>query len=256
MRALALGLMAILSLAGCVEAEPVATVTATTTVTAEPTQEETAAATQEPEVEVLTLTLPDVVGDNASDAIDEIISLGFTEANLQDASDEERIVLVRSNWFICSMKPEAGSTLDTDQVVVLLSVKNSESCPDSSSAQPSPEPEASVSATPTPSPSPTATEQQLTTGQRNAVRKAESYLSFMAFSRTGLIEQLEFEGFSRGDSTFAVDHLSINWKKQAVEKAASYLDLMAFSRQGLIDQLLFEGFTQSEAEYGVSQNGY
>ena len=29
-----------------------------------------------------------------------------------------------------------------------------------------------------------------------AVRQAENYLSFSAFSRTGLIEQLEFEEFS------------------------------------------------------------
>lgn len=35
-----------------------------------------------------------------------------------------------------------------------------------------------------------------TIGQSNALRKAESYLSFMPFSYSGLVEQLEFEGFS------------------------------------------------------------
>src|SRR5690606_26353632 len=40
-----------------------------------------------------------------------------------------------------------------------------------------------------------ASESGLTRSQENAIRKAESYLDFMAFSRTGLIEQLEYEGF-------------------------------------------------------------
>lgn len=256
MKIFVIGLIAILSLAGCVEAEPVATVTATTTVTAKPTQAESEQATQEPEVEVLSLALPDLAGKNAADALDEVNALGFTEAIVQDASDEERVVLQLSNWYVCSMKPEAGNTFDTDLIVVLLSVKNSESCPGAASAQPSSEPAASSNASAKPSPSPTATEQKLTIGQRNAVRSAESYVSFLAFSRTGLISQLEYEGFSKSDSTFAVDYLNINWKKQAAKSAASYLDLMAFSRQGLIDQLLYEGFTQSEAEYGASQNGY
>ncbi len=35
--------------------------------------------------------------------------------------------------------------------------------------------------------------------------KAESYIEYTAFSRTGLIKQLKYEGFSTKDSTFAVD---------------------------------------------------
>lgn len=35
-----------------------------------------------------------------------------------------------------------------------------------------------------------------TMGQKNAVRKAKDYLAFMGFSHSGLIEQLEFEGFT------------------------------------------------------------
>jgi len=88
-----------------------------------------------------------------------------------------------------------------------------------------------------------------------AAKKAEEYLSFSAFSRAGLIDQLEFEGFSTADATYGVDSLGANWKQQAALKAAEYLDFSAFSRQGLIDQLEFEGFTSSEAQYGVSQVG-
>lgn len=99
-------------------------------------------------------------------------------------------------------------------------------------------------------------EQAISTSQRNAIRKAESYLSLMPFSHAGLVKQLEFEGFSASDASFAVDSLDVDWKKQAAKKASDYLELMAFSRQGLIDQLLFDGFTQSQAEYGVGENGY
>ena len=33
-------------------------------------------------------------------------------------------------------------------------------------------------------------------GQESARRKAQEYLDFASFSRSGLIEQLEFEGFN------------------------------------------------------------
>lgn len=99
-------------------------------------------------------------------------------------------------------------------------------------------------------------EPQFTIGQKNAIRSAESYIDLMPFSRTGLIEQLEFEGYSLEDATFAVDHVSPDWNEQAAKAAASYLELMAFSRQELIDQLVFEGFTPEQAEFGVTAAGY
>ena len=94
-----------------------------------------------------------------------------------------------------------------------------------------------------------------TVSQQNAHSKAASYLEFSAFSRSGLIEQLEFEGFSTQDSTWAVDNVTVNWNEQAAMKAASYLDYSAFSRSGLMDQLGYEGFTRAQANYAVSQLG-
>lgn len=133
-------------------------------------------------------------------------------------------------------------------------------------AQPeTPEPETGEPETPQATPAPediqeeAAPEQpgeQLTVGQRNALRSAESYLRFSAFSRTGLIGQLEFEGYDTDDATFAVDFLDADWNKQAELKAESYLEFSSFSRSGLIDQLMFEGFTRQEAESGVTQVGY
>ncbi len=93
----------------------------------------------------------------------------------------------------------------------------------------------------------------MSAGQANALRQAESYLSFTSFSRTGLIDQLKYEGYSTEDATWAVDQLSVDWHQQAALKAREYLDYTSFSRQGLIDQLIYEGFSPSEAEYGVAQ---
>lgn len=91
--------------------------------------------------------------------------------------------------------------------------------------------------------------------QSNARKKAASYLAISAFSRSGLIEQLEFEGFTNSDATYGVDAQNADWNKQAAKKAASYLAISAFSRSGLIEQLEFEGFTQAQAKYGADSTG-
>ena len=98
-----------------------------------------------------------------------------------------------------------------------------------------------------------------TVAQQNAYRSAVSYLNYTAFSRSGLIGQLEFEGYATADAEFAIARLEaeggVDWNAQAAAKAASYLEYTSFSRSGLIDQLLFEGFTAAQAEYGVGTTG-
>lgn len=91
--------------------------------------------------------------------------------------------------------------------------------------------------------------------KKNAVSTATNYLSFSPFSRSGLIQQLEYEQFSTEDATAAVDSLDTDWNEQAAKSAKNYLDMTSFSRGGLIDQLTYEGYTPAQAEYGVSQTG-
>ncbi|MBM2616197.1 Ltp family lipoprotein [Actinoplanes sp. LDG1-06] len=91
--------------------------------------------------------------------------------------------------------------------------------------------------------------------QQNARRMAASYLKTMPFSRTGLIDQLEYEGFTTKLATYGVDKQHANWNYQAARMAKSYLRTMPFSRQGLIDQLEYEGFTTAQATYGVKKAG-
>jgi hypothetical protein len=94
-----------------------------------------------------------------------------------------------------------------------------------------------------------------TVSQRNAVRTAKDYLDYTAFSRKGLIQQLEYEGFSTDDATYAVDHIAVDWNEQAAKAAKDYLDYSGFSRSGLIEQLEYEGFTPAQAAYGATAAG-
>lgn len=95
----------------------------------------------------------------------------------------------------------------------------------------------------------------MTASQEQAVGTAADYLDYSGFSRTGLIQQLEFEGFSHADASFAVDHVDADWNAEAVESAKGYLDYSHFSHSGLVQQLEFEGFTREQAEYGTRKAG-
>lgn len=100
---------------------------------------------------------------------------------------------------------------------------------------------------------------------KNAYMAAKNYLSFTAFSRQGLIDQLSSEygdGYTVEQATAAVDLLEqngeVDWNEQAVNSAKSYLETTSFSRQGLIDQLSSDygsKFTQEQAEYAADQVG-
>lgn len=99
-------------------------------------------------------------------------------------------------------------------------------------------------------------ESNMTMGQKNALASAKSYLKFSAFSYTGLVNQLEYEGYTTEEATYAVDNCGADWYEQAAKCAESYLKYSSFSRDGLIDQLEYEGFTSAQALYGVKENGY
>ncbi len=81
-------------------------------------------------------------------------------------------------------------------------------------------------------------------------------LEYSSFSRSGLIAQLEYEGFTTTQAEYGVDAQGADWNAQAALAAASYLEYSEFSRSGLIEQLEYEGFTTTQAEYGVDAVGY
>ena len=117
-----------------------------------------------------------------------------------------------------------------------------------SRGQPTIEPAPATEAVAEPTAKPT---KELTVSQQNAVDKAADYLSYSAFSRSGLIKQLKYEGFSTTDATFGTDAQKANWNEQGAKKAADYLEDSSFSRSGLIKQLKYEGFSTKQATLGT-----
>jgi hypothetical protein len=91
--------------------------------------------------------------------------------------------------------------------------------------------------------------------QQEAREVAQSYFDSSWFSRNGMIEQLEYEGFAYDDAVYGVDSLGADWLEEAVGMADSYIESSWFSRIGLIEQLEYEGFSNSESQYGVDSLG-
>ena len=92
----------------------------------------------------------------------------------------------------------------------------------------------------------------ISNSKKNALKSAQDYLNYSAFSYSGLIKQLEFENYSHEDATYAADNCGADWNEQAVKSARGYLNYSSFSLDGLISQLEFEGFTSSQAKYGAN----
>lgn len=89
----------------------------------------------------------------------------------------------------------------------------------------------------------------------NAKDTAGNYLEYMHMSRTGLINQLEFDGFASDDAVTAVDSLGANWNEQAALQAQWYTQYTEWNGAHLRDQLEWDGFTTEQAKYGVEQAG-
>lgn len=90
------------------------------------------------------------------------------------------------------------------------------------------------------------------TNSGDAVKTAEDYLKYSAFSRDGLVDQLVYEGFSQSDAEQAVDSLDVDWSEQCAQAAQDYLDLGGISESGLIDVLEYNGFSSKDAKAAVA----
>jgi Host cell surface-exposed lipoprotein len=97
--------------------------------------------------------------------------------------------------------------------------------------------------------------------QQNAIRSAQEFLQTEAFSKQGLIQQLDSPygaKFPKALAIYAVDHLRVNWNAQAVRAAKEFLQTQSFSCEGLVQQLdspYGAQFTQAQAEYGAKKIG-
>jgi hypothetical protein len=200
------------------------------------------------EAAVVDVTVPETTGLTAKEAAALIENAGLT---VQFSADKG-VVLDRDNWTVLSSTPAAGAVAKAGDTVVVNVEKTADAAP--APAEP---------ATPA---EPAEPEQPaMTTAQSSAVRSAESYLSFAAFSRVGLTKQLTSEygeGFTPEDAEFAIVYLesagAVDWNQEAAESAKSYLDFQGFSRDGLYEQLTSEygeGFTPDQANFGLAAVG-
>ena len=94
-----------------------------------------------------------------------------------------------------------------------------------------------------------------TAGQSNALKAAKNYLRVMAFSYQGLIQQLEYEGYSHDEAVYGADNCGADWNEQALKSSQNYLSVMPFSYNGLIKQLEYDKYTTEQATYGANNCG-
>jgi hypothetical protein len=100
----------------------------------------------------------------------------------------------------------------------------------------------------------------LSASTKNAVDSTLDYLTYFyksgGTSKSGLVEQLEYEGYGQITATSAVEfaekHAEIDWDLMATVSATSYLEMGGFSKSGLVEQLKYEGYTSAQAEQGVN----
>jgi len=192
---------------------------------------------------------PDVLGLRLNAAEDVLDEAGVSSTAYDAMSD--RMILNKSNWIVFSQETVG------ERAVSLGVVKPGED-PNTPTTTTTEASTTTIQASTTTIQRPTSTtvpEPEFTRAEENAIQKARDYLDFTSFSRSGLIDQLEYEGFTTAEATLAVDYLDVDWNEQAWMKAEEYLDFTSFSRSGLIDQLEFEGFTRDQAIYGVDKAG-
>lgn len=87
---------------------------------------------------------------------------------------------------------------------------------------------------------------------RNALGSANDYLNYTSFSKSGLYDQLVYEGFPEDAVQYAVDNVVTDWNANALQTAMDYLDYSSFSDQGLYDQLIYEGYSAEQAQYAIN----
>ena len=96
----------------------------------------------------------------------------------------------------------------------------------------------------------------ITVGMQNALKTAQSYMRWSAFSKKRLYDQLKYEGFSDSEAKYGSETVEADWNEQCAKCAKSYMSWTGYSRKRLADQLEYEGFTNSQIAYGLAAVGY
>ena len=92
-------------------------------------------------------------------------------------------------------------------------------------------------------------EEKLYLERKNAIKSAELCLKILPYSRQGLIEMLEYGGYSNDVAVYAVDNISVDWNEQCAKAAEMYLGSHPFDRRNLYIVLEYKGFTKEQIRY-------
>jgi uncharacterized protein DUF3761 len=96
------------------------------------------------------VTVPPLTGLGLQTAQDTAQAHGFHDLTSHDASGQDRMQILDSNWKVCDQTPAAGTSATADVRIDLGAVKLGEACPGGATSAPSPTAAPSTSpATPT-----------------------------------------------------------------------------------------------------------
>lgn len=70
-----------------------------------------------------TVAMPKVTGKNAAVADDELRKLGFTNIRYGSQDQDDKVVLLLSNWTVTKQSAKAGAKTKTDTLIVLTCTK-------------------------------------------------------------------------------------------------------------------------------------
>ncbi|GAB2026912.1 Ltp family lipoprotein [Lactovum odontotermitis] len=99
----------------------------------------------------------------------------------------------------------------------------------------------------------------VTQEMKNAVATAQQYQNAHVYlSLLGMIDQLEYEGFSTSDATYGANNAGIDWSKNALESAKIYYFRLGLSKSDTYYQLISvygDQYTTGEAQHAVDSLG-
>ena len=85
----------------------------------------------------------------------------------------------------------------------------------------------------------------------NALEEAKNSLETMPYSYKGMIEILEFIGYSTENATYGADNCGADWNEEAI-RYAEWIDRDSeYTSEQLLDSLEYAGFTHEQAEAAI-----
>lgn len=89
--------------------------------------------------------------------------------------------------------------------------------------------------------------------KKEALELAKSYIEASTFSKSGLIKQLEYEGYTKKEATYAANRCGADWNEEAIEFALKHTPC---SKESLESYLSCFGFTSSQIKFALKEIGY